>query len=117
MKNPSCYPDYDYFCLAISAIVGNLFLIIIIGIPVLVGLFIWRWVKKEPEPKPEPPFEWGYLIFKIILGYIVIVVGFIFFEIVDTSIGYIVVEFPLKILAILMTDFIVPLFDWMLQEK
>lgn len=35
MKNPSCAPDYDYLCIAVSAITGHLFLIIIIGIPLL----------------------------------------------------------------------------------
>ena len=49
MKYPGCAPDYDYFCVAMSSIFGNLFLIIIIGVPVLVGLFIWKWIKKESD--------------------------------------------------------------------
>ena len=119
MKNPSCYPDYDYFCLAISAVVGNLFLILIIGVPILLFFVIRNYIKNkpEPEPEPEPSFEWGYFLFKIIIGYIVIVVGFFFFEIVDTNIGYIVVQFPLNILAVLITDFIVPIFEWLFQER
>ena len=58
MKYPGCAPDYDYFCVAMSSIFGNLFLIIIIGVPVLVGLFIWKWIKKESELDRILPWEW-----------------------------------------------------------
>ena len=35
MKYPGCAPDYDYLCIILSAVTGNLFLIIIIGTPLL----------------------------------------------------------------------------------
>ena len=120
MKNPSCYPDYDYFCLAISAVVGNLFLIIIIGVPILLFFVIRHWIKNKPEPEPEPEPETSslvFFIFKIIIVYIVIVIGFIFFEIDDTNIGYIVVELPLSILWTIFADFIFPIFEWLFQER
>ena len=117
MKNPSCYPDYDFFCIVISAITGNFFLILIIGVPVLLFFLIRNYIKNQPEPEPEPEtFSTGTKFSTIIIGYIILVVVVLFFDLQNTNIGNIIL-IPGKIFMDIIINFVIPTLEWMFQEK
>ena len=115
MKNPSCYPDYDFFCIVISAITENFFLILIIGVSVLLFFLIRNYIKNQTEPEPET-FSTGTKLSTIIIGYIILVVVVLFFDLQNTNIGNIIL-IPGKIFMDIIINFVIPTLEWMFQEK